>query len=210
LFRNSMTDPFLEHPSEEALERFLMNHSEEQELEVVETHILACESCVARLESLEVQVTAIKEALAQYESERIQKERQSATAGWRSWFTIPTLSWAGAAAAAIALGCVVIPHSIPRSFELSATRGGVVAVLPEHRPLALHLDAGDIPTGTVKVQLVNDAGREIWNGKTTVADEKASVRLPELSEAGIYFLRFYSISDGASSDPLREYRFEVR
>ena len=45
-----MTD-YLDHPNEEALERFLRNEVQESELETIETHILACESCVTRLEA---------------------------------------------------------------------------------------------------------------------------------------------------------------
>ena len=56
---------YLEHPTEEALERFLLHQSQEAEIEIVETHILACESCVERLEVLETHIAATKIALAE-------------------------------------------------------------------------------------------------------------------------------------------------
>jgi hypothetical protein len=51
---------YLDHPAEEVLERFLLSHCSENELCEVETHILHCEGCVARLELLELQITAFK------------------------------------------------------------------------------------------------------------------------------------------------------
>ncbi len=68
-----MQEPYIDHPTEEALERFLLHHSEEQELEIVETHILACESCVSRLESLESDIAASKLALRQFQAKHAAK-----------------------------------------------------------------------------------------------------------------------------------------
>jgi hypothetical protein len=53
-----MADP--NHPAEEALERFLLNHCSETELCEVETHFLHCEDCVNRLELLETEITIFK------------------------------------------------------------------------------------------------------------------------------------------------------
>lgn len=53
----------LGHPSEEALERFLLDSLEGPELVQLERHILACESCVTRLEEIEVMLAATKLAL---------------------------------------------------------------------------------------------------------------------------------------------------
>jgi hypothetical protein len=227
-----MTNQFLEHPNEETLERFLLRRSEDQELEVVETHILACDSCITRLEALELQLTDLTSALALSEEDRIQKSLQEARKPtWRSWFTMSSLSWAGAACAALALGLAVIPQSIHRlsptnienaqavegalsacntstASSLSACRGAESAVLPSHRPLDLRVDTTDIPPGAVKVQVVNSTGLEVWKGKATVNSEQAQIAMPQLAESGPYFLRLYS--DGTDKELLREFRFEVK
>ena len=52
-----------DHPAEEALERFLLHHSRQEELELLEIHILGCEACVNRLEKLEPEIAATKLAL---------------------------------------------------------------------------------------------------------------------------------------------------
>lgn len=228
-----MTNQFLEHPNEETLERFLLRRSEDQELEVVETHILACDACITRLESLELQLTDLKAALALSEEERIQKSlQQTRQPARKSWFSISSLSWAGAACA-LALGLAVIPHSLHRlspadtnnapiaegalsacntqtASSLAACRGSESAVLPSKRPLDLQVDTTDLPPGPVRIQVVDSTGEEIWTGKTNVSSEHAKVVLPQIVKSGPYFLRVYNPADGTESGLLREFRFEVK
>ncbi|MBV8864552.1 MAG: hypothetical protein JO210_04035 [Acidobacteriaceae bacterium] len=230
-----MTKPYLDHPNEEALERFLLQRSEESELEVLETHILACETCITRLETLELQIANLKAALATAEEQAIQKELNRERFSWKSWFTVSSLSWAGAACAALAVGLAVVPLYTQHNLKLSNANSGEIAegdlsacrgagldtnlatcrgaettTLPEGRPLDLRLDTTDIPQGPVDVQVVNGAGADVWQGQTTVTDEHARVRLPEISQPGTYFLRFYAPSASAEHELLREFRFEVK
>ncbi len=228
-----MTNAYYDHPNEEALERFLLHRSGDQEVEVLETHLLACEPCLTRLETLETELTTLKAALISSEEERMQNELNPVKASWTSWFTLPRLSWAGAACAALAVGLVVVPqtfHKLPSSSsasaavvegdlsvcgsgtgsDLSACRGVETATLPEGRPLNLRVDTTDIPEGSVDVQVVNGAGREVWHGQTDISHERAQVKLPEIAQAGPYFLRFYVPSASSEHELLREYRFEVK
>jgi len=219
------------HPTEDALERFLLQRAEEHELETLETHILACDACIARLEALELQISDLKAALAISEEERLVKETQPA-APRKNWFSLPNLSWAGAAFAAVALMLTLGP-SLMRSpgnpgktagelatidfsrcassdVNLSACRGIDNALLPVGRPLALRLATTDIPAGLVNVQVVNGSGSAVWQGQTQVANERAEVRLPQINQPGAYFLRFYAPSAGAEHELLREFRFAVK
>ncbi len=229
-----MTESYLEHPNEEMLERFLLHRSEDQELEVVETHILACESCITRLEKLELQVNDLKAALANWEEQRIQNELNPKRSSWKSWFSTPNLSWAGAACAALILGLTFIPHSLHKTpyspssvqtangdlsacagsngsdTDLATCRGVEITTLPENRPLNLRLDATDIPEGPVDVQVVSSDGGEIWQGQASVSNQRAQVKLPQISQPGAYFLRFYAPGAGTERELLREFRFEVK
>lgn len=231
-----MTKPYFDHPNEEALERFLLQRSEENELEVLETHILACETCITRLETLESQITNLKAALLSAEEQRIQKELHSARSFWKGWFKVSSLSWAGAACAALAVGIAVVPHYAQHNSQLSRVDSGEVAegdlsacrgadsadaslatcrgmetaTLPQGHPLDLRLNTTDIPQGPVDVQVVNGTGSDVWQGQTTVSNERAEVRLPEISRPGTYFLRFYAPSASAEHELLREFRFEVK
>lgn len=216
-----MTDPYLDHPNEEALERFLRNEAQESELEIIETHILACESCVTRLEALELDLAAVKVACHELQTERIQKEA-ARSRSWRDWFTLPALSWAGAAAV-LALGITVVPQFLPRDVNLTATRGletgmtlspcGTLeaAVVPEGRPLDLHLKADDLPEGRVNLEIVNGVGKRVWQGAGMIKQQRANVVVPRITTAGAYFLRLYNPAQtGSEPDVLREFRFEVR
>ncbi len=216
-----MTDPYLDHPNEEALERFLRNEAQETELEIIETHILACESCVTRLEALEIELAAVKVACRELQTERIQKEA-ARSRSWRDWFTLPALSWAGAAAV-LALGITTIPQFMPRDVNLTASRGletgmtlspcGTLeaAVVPEGRPLDLHLKADDLPEGRVNLEIVNGLGKRVWQGAGVIRQQQANVVVPRITTAGAYFLRLYNPAQtGSEPDVLREFRFEVR
>ncbi len=219
-----MTDPFLDHPNEEALERFLRNEVQETELEVIETHILACESCVTRLEALETDLAAAKIALQELAVERVNKQTALSRRTWRDWFTLPALSWAGAVAMA-ALGISLIPHFLPREINLAASRGGTetsgmtlspcgtleAAVVPEGRPLDLHLKADDLPEGRVNLEIVNGLGHRVWQGVGVIRQQQAEVSVPRITASGAYFLRLYNPAQaGSEPDVLREFRFEVR
>lgn len=205
-----MNNLYTEHPTEEALERFVLKRSPEEESEVLETHILACEQCVDRLETLELEISTLKETLAASEADRIKKELAPTRSSWRNWFTVPTLSWAGAAVAALAIGLAVIPSSMPRSYNLSAYRNHVVTVLPEGKPVDLHLDATDIQQGPVEAEVVTSIGSQVWTGKTSVKKQDAEVKLPKIEQSGTYFLRLYSAQANNNRDLLREYRFDVK
>src|SRR3954465_10354445 len=104
-----MQQPELQHPTEEILEKFLLHRMQEEELETTETHILACDSCVARLEAMEIQLEATKIALGEFHKETVENNYVAAAAKntrW-AWLKLPTLSLAGAGAAlAIALTVV--------------------------------------------------------------------------------------------------------
>lgn len=199
--------PYLEHPSEEALERFLLHQSQEPELETVEAHILACESCVGKLEILETQIVALKIAVEQLEREAQERESRQRSRPWKSWLGIGGLSFAGAAACvALALGLFM-----PAQVTLSAYRGAETTFAPEWRPLDVHLNVPDLADGSLAVQLVNNQGAEIWRGKGTVSNEHVDVQVPRITRTGNYFLRLYEpAANGAPGDLLREFAFQVR
>src|SRR5258708_23191519 len=118
VFRIQMNELNSDHPNEEALERFLLHRLSEEELESVETHILACESCVEALEVLEVQIATTKMALETLEA--LPKGKPVFSAPWKSWLTLPRLSIATAFAA---LASVSIIFSTPRAGSPTAYRG---------------------------------------------------------------------------------------
>jgi len=230
-----MTNSYLEHPSDEALERFILNRAGEQELEVIEPHILGCERCITGIEVLDCQITELKTALSNAEYERIKRETQPHRSLWRNWFTIPRVSWAGAACASLAGVLTVIPTaSRPSNFgpphemvllsqsgsslcspnenamSLVTCRSSEVVTIPRNGGrLNLDLNASDIPNGPVDVEIVHADGGGVWNGHASVNNERTHVSLPQISQPSTYFLRIYAPASGPERELLREFRFDL-
>jgi hypothetical protein len=209
-----MTNTKPDHPTEDELERYVLNRSREEELEGLETHILACESCVARLEDLDVQISATKLALQQMQGEEMAKAASAPQPSWRAWFTVPKLSFAGAAAA-VALALIAVPaflqHNAPiAQVRLSAFRGDEISVAPAGHPLEMHLSTGDLSEGPVFVAVVDLHGTEVWRGRASIRQEQTEVVVPPIRATGAHFLRLYAPSQTTSdSNLLREFAFQV-
>ncbi len=200
-------EQYLEHPDEEALERFLLHRSEEPEVEIVETHMLACDACVERLEILETQIAATKIALQEFQLEAQRKASAPEKRSWRVWFGTAGLSFAGAVA------CVALAVGVfsPAEVHLSAYRGVETSLVPEWRPLRMHLHTADLANGPVTVQLVDVRGSEVWKGVSAVRNDKVDVHVPRITNTGNYFLRIYEPRQGgAEGDLLREFAFRVK
>jgi anti-sigma factor RsiW len=210
-----MQNTKLNHPTEDELERYILNRSREEELEGVETHILACESCVTRLEDLELEISATKLALQDFRTEQLAKAEFPKESTWRAWFTVPKLSWTGAVAT-VALGLIVAPAFVPHQapvaqVSLSAFRGEETFVVPAGHRLDMHLETADLAEGPVLVAIADIRGVEVWKGSTAIHHEQAEVVIPPITEKGAHFLRLYAAKqDGPDRDLLREFAFQVQ
>ncbi|MBV8812215.1 MAG: hypothetical protein JO033_26400 [Acidobacteriaceae bacterium] len=201
-----MTDAYLDHPSEDALERYLLHMATETELETIETHFLACEACVTRLEALTEEVAVMKTALTNLQAKKVPA---TSSPFWRKWFTIPNLSFAGAAAAVI-LAVTAAPNFIPAQVTLSAHRGADVVLVPQGRPLAIDLK-GELPDGSAAVEILKGTGEPIWSGTAADHNGEARVSVPRLKEKGIYFIRLYAPAQaGSDRQLLQEFQIEVQ
>ena len=204
---------YVEHPTEDTLERFLLHQMQEEELESIETHILSCDSCVTRLEELEVQITATKIALADLHNETVAENYAKEKSSRWTWLRSHSWSLAGATAA-LALGVTVIPklaHVSPYEAQVSAYRGSDTVTVPAGRSLLLHLNAKDLSAEAVNVELVNAEGNQVWKGSDIISRSQVNAKLPEISNKGNYLLRLYaSGKNGAPTDLLREFSLEVK
>ena len=68
----------LEHVSEKLLERYLAQQGSESEVEVVETHLLICDSCQSRLDELEDYRSVVRQGFALLASQ----PQKSKALGW--------------------------------------------------------------------------------------------------------------------------------
>jgi anti-sigma factor RsiW len=207
-----MQQPELQHPTEDTLESYLLHRMQEDELETTETHILACDSCVARLEAMEIQLEATKMALAEFHKETVENNYAAAAqknSRW-AWLKLPTLSLAGAGAA-LAVALAIVPQFSPIERSVNAVMGSEVTVIPANRPLLLHLNAKDLPEEQVAVQVVSADGNELWKGNSAVRNSTVDAKLPKFHEKGNYLVRLYGPAQSSSSEGnlLREFSFAV-
>jgi anti-sigma factor RsiW len=199
-----MQQPNLQHPTEETLENFLLHRMQERELEETETHILGCDSCVARLEAMEIQLEATRMALAEFHQETVERNFAAAKTSRWAWLKLPTLSLAGAGAA-LAIALAVVPQFTPVERNVNAVMGSEVTTIPANRSLLLHLNAKDLPNEKVAVQVVSADGNEIWKGDSTVHNAVVDAKLPKFHEKGNYLVRLSSTQGSL----LREFSFAV-
>lgn len=210
-----MQNSYLDHPAEEALERFLLHQCPDEELESVEIHILGCGSCVSRLEALETHIADLRIGF-----EELQREQAVAVAAkqhrsWKTWFTVPNLAWAGAAGAVV-IGLAVTPqllrHPAPLAeVSLVSYRGSEVTSVPEGRPLHVHLNATDLPEGAAVVELVNDTGAELWQRGAQIRHDAVDIVAPQINQPGSYFVRLYAAGqDNRPGEMLREFALQAK
>jgi anti-sigma factor RsiW len=205
------------HPSEDLLEKFARNRCNEEELEQVESHFLGCHTCVSRLEEIDSFLSAFKPGYQEFQADRRAKETKELKKKSRSWIFSPVWSLGMASAAVLAIGLVSLPSlhlnkphkpASVAELQLSATRGNEVSEAPTAHPLLVHLNATDLPQTALSAEVVDSTGSTVWKGSTNVANDQATVSLPEM-RAGSYFLRLYGAQAG-QSDLLREFAFQIR
>ena len=203
-----------EHPTEDMLERYVLHQSDESELEMGETHSLACHEGVDRLEILDLFVNGLRDAYDRSDVSRPDSQGLSWLERIFNWFTPAHLGWVGAAAV-LALAIAVTPRLVmqpeaPVPASLTVWRGAEHSVLPARHPLALSLNCADLPDGAVTAELVDAIGRKIWQGDTVIRLESAGVTLPSLESGQMYFLRVSSRSASGSGELLREFAFGAK
>jgi len=213
-----MQEISVEHPTEDALERFAMKRSRDSELGEVEEHVLGCPVCLGRVLELESFVQACRDAIPEFRKEQALSPEKTTPRNWFRGFslTLPKWSWAPALAvvALLAVGIPNLRQPVRASFDetLSASRGIETGpLLPAGTVVRLHLDAIDLPTGDTKVELVDEEGRGVWSGDAKVQADRLTIETPRL-EPGAYFARLYPMQDGNAdrNHLLREFAFQVR
>lgn len=202
------------HPTESAIEEYVLERLAGQELDEFEEHLLVCELCQDRLAEADGYVAAMKSATG-----RLQQERPLflSRRPHRKWFEMPAWltrpAWGAALAAAVLTLVIWIPRpgDDPHHAQvlLRAMRGpeAVWALAPAGRPFVIQADLTDSrASGILTLEIVDAQGREVW--RTSAEAEAATLPAPvtrKLAE-GRYWVR---VSD-AEGRLLREYGLEAR
>jgi hypothetical protein len=205
---DDMRYSYFDHPSVDVLERFVLHRSSEEEVELIETHVLACESCVCALENLELEIAATKLALEQIAAEQPQRTFELEPRKrrfWKSWLSVAKLSWAAAGLATCALCLFAV---VPAKIELKADRGIARVVVPEWRNAHVKFIDEGLPAGPLRAEIVNETGTVVWSGDAQGQPGALNLQLPRIMNAGHYYARLYTA--GADHELLSEFPFEVK
>jgi hypothetical protein len=200
----------LGHLTESALEEYAFQRLPEDQIELTETHLLACESCVNRLEEMETYIGAMKRGLRALQADQTLNHVVTVPS---TLLRFPSLRWA-AVAALLAVGVcvpVLVRNNAPTALvSLHAYRGSEAVTVPRLRETTLLIDARDLPREAVRVQVVDAFGAVVWTGTTKIEGDSARVVLPAQAKNGAYFLRVYGADSKPYGNLLREFAFDVR
>jgi hypothetical protein len=208
-----------EHLTEDLLEEYIFECVGEPELARMDEHLSICIPCQNRLEEVSNYITLIKFGTRLWERDQ---ELARAKLIARPLFARPELrigrraflgtALAAGIACAAFLGARAYPHpkpTAPSTVKLLAMRGGEFDGLtpaPAGRPLELILDGSTLPAEEgYRLEIVNQAGREIWSGIPAMAGTTLSARIAESPRPGIYWIRLYT----SRGELLREFGMRV-
>ncbi len=184
------------HVDDEAVERYSLGDSSEEESARLEEHLFVCAACRRRLTEHEAYNRAMQTAAA----------RIRAREAPQSWWLPPR--WAGALAAA-ALAVVIVlagvrhwmsrPLAPPLSVHLTTMRGATAATAPAGHRMVLQPDLSALPPlPSYRLEMVDRMGKRVWEGA-------AGAVVPPMAP-GVYFIRLHS----PQGKLLREYGLEVK
>ena len=198
------------HGTDDQLELYARGRLPAPDVVVLEEHLLMCEACVERLEETEQWSLAARAVL---------REEPVAETGWRSW---PSFTWSGGGwvrqpGFAMALAVLLLIAGAVGYFsrgglklapvatlQLTAMRGDMETVPPAQE---VDLTLTDAPaSGEFRVQVVDEVGSQVWDGKVTGTAGGRAVRLQRRLRQGAYFVRLY----GLDGQLMHEYGFRVR
>ncbi len=214
------------HPSDDALEEYLMGRVEEPARSVFEEHLFYCSQCLEAAEAASQFAALLKLGIAEFHArEQHQPASQrwfglrprSAARLWSGWVRPAwppcgrwserlSLATAGAALAAVlALALLTWRPQMgaPAAVVLVALRGsdaGSVAHAPAGRPLDVSIDAARLPGATYSLQIVDANGTEVWQGPVSLErNMHLAARVPKPFRAGAYWVRLHQSSAGPPS-----------
>jgi hypothetical protein len=190
------------HLNEEDVEAFSLGLVSEKEEARIDEHLLLCEACQNRIIESDTYVATMQRAAS--------IRRKSPQPEPRPWYFPVFLPLAAAALLVLLMAGLRFwnPGANPAALavNLAATRGsGIEGKAPAGRNLRLQLDlSGLAPERSLRLELVDHVGTELWQGTVVPQDARATAPVPQL-QPGTYFVRAYA----PTGQLLREFGLQV-
>jgi hypothetical protein len=181
------------------LEAYALGQLSDSEEQVVEEHLLICNTCRIAIDENLIFGLGMRESLAQVTPAR----------DWLAWFRpvfAPRFAMAGTFASLVAivgLCLVTADHTRYESvaaLRLAAVRSAMSSVRPA-RELNLTFDSFPTSSKPLRLEVVDENGGEIWSG----AASSCKIAIHNRFRAGSYFVRLYT----SNGDLMHEYGFTV-
>jgi hypothetical protein len=196
------------HPTEDILEEYIFNRLLDEAKAALEEHLLLCSKCREALQDSEEYIRLMKAATAD------DTAKASAISQIRAVAMGPPLASSVVWAAGLVMLCAmallswrVEPPPPPAAVLLSSLRGGEgpssMIRGPAGRPLDLDMNTDDVPVAAnrYRLEMVNAAGRPVWDGMAPVSGGKLTAHVSERLKPGVYWVRLRS----AEGELLREF-----
>ncbi len=192
-----LMDRFCQMDDDE-LERFSLGQVSDEEAEEFEEHLLICEFCRERFETVDEFAQAMHSAAAALRVEEIEKARRRTRLAW----LVPVF----AALVLIVTGVLTLSHQTapPLGVALTATRGTEAdRTVPAGRALSLSPDLTGIAVpGPYRIEVIDDRGSVTGRGSY---DSATGAVIPA-QRAGLHYVRVYA----PGGELLREYGLLVQ
>jgi hypothetical protein len=132
-----------DHPTDEMLEGLLLHRSQHSERQMLESHVLACRSCLMLVQDLHKQITATKLALQKIKTKQAARAVATAQLARLKQLALPALL-SSLALAVLTGGLFLIPQEIQENgssakVSLSVNRDSEHSLLPQGRPVHVTL-----------------------------------------------------------------------
>lgn len=191
------------HGTQDQLELYALDLLADSEFIRVEEHLIVCATCRRRFDEIESYVDGMREALV-----------TDAGAGEETGWDL--LSWLRRPVVSMTLGLVVLLTAMallnrgPAKLAPSAAMqipaaGSGTPVAPPTRELDVTISDALRDSGPFRVEVLNPAGRTIWNGLAAADAKGVEVKVQQRMTPGDYFLRLYSVS----GEKLKDYAFRI-
>ena len=205
------------HAPEEWLERYSMRLLTEEESESLEDHLMFCQWCQQKLESVESFLAVAREASRRIRQEERQFQTSSPVLSRLPRFSLTCLfgddrprSWFALPITAAAMACLALVLMSPLSQEadyqrvrMESFRGSQAGSVNATRPfeLILNLD-GLTPSPAYRVEIVNAQGAPNASSLANPQGNALTIRFKSEVIPGQYWVRVYV---PGAKEPLREY-----